>query len=388
MRTILLLLCSAAAYAGSCPSTWSNGYTYCKAVVQNHSAVSTADQTDFRWVVFGTDTDLKTVGNGGFVQSASGFDIIFTSDQQGQHLLPFERAVWTATTGLYEFWIKRTLSIASDTTVYMFFGNSSVVSDQQSKSGTWGSSYGGVYHFGNGTSPDLTDSSGNGNNGTNHGATACAGKITGAACFAQASSQYVDLGNNSSLEITGAITIESWAKYTGTVPLDSTHYPVVVNSIDSMSQGGYGLLVHGASGGGIDQQIYYQSANTGTLPFITEGLSIVQNTVYSISATYDSSAGAFNAHLYTQFANRVSNFGMGAIAASTTNVTISKGNEAGLNQYWDGFIDELRISNVARSEGWVTTGYSNANDPGTFYTISAKIQNTPGGGGLRLYIFR
>src|SRR4029077_14196884 len=124
----------------TCASHWGNSYTYCKAITQKHIKVVNTDQTDFRTGIFGTDTDLKTVGNGGFVQSASGFDIIFTSDQQGIVPISFNRAVWSATTGLYEFWFKRSLSASADTPIYMFFGNAAIMSDQQSLSGTWGSS--------------------------------------------------------------------------------------------------------------------------------------------------------------------------------------------------------------------------------------------------------
>jgi hypothetical protein len=37
--------------------------------------------------------------------------------------------------------------------------------------------------------------------------------------------------------------------------------------------------------------------------------------------------------------------------------------------YFDGIIDEVRVSNVVRSDCWIKTGYSNQNNPSTFYTV-------------------
>jgi len=39
--------------------------------------------------------------------------------------------------------------------------------------------------------------------------------------------------------------------------------------------------------------------------------------------------------------------------------------------FWHGVLDEVRLSNVERSDDWVTTEYNNQSAPATFYTISA-----------------
>jgi len=36
----------------------------------------------------------------------------------------------------------------------------------------------------------------------------------------------------------------------------------------------------------------------------------------------------------------------------------------------DGIIDEVRISQVARSEDWIKTSYNNQSDPALFYTVT------------------
>ncbi len=50
-------------------------------------------------------------------------------------------------------------------------------------------------------------------------------------------------------------------------------------------------------------------------------------------------------------------------------------------QRFDGAIDEVRISNIARSATWIQTEYNNMNSPGTFAIAGAPIgggsTNTP-----------
>jgi len=75
------------------------------------------------------------------------------------------------------------VSHSSDTVFYMFYGNSSVTTDQSNKTGVWDSSFKGVWHLPNGSTLSASDSTSNGNNGTNHGASAATGKIDGSASF-------------------------------------------------------------------------------------------------------------------------------------------------------------------------------------------------------------
>jgi hypothetical protein len=41
-------------------------------------------------------------------------------------------------------------------------------------------------------------------------------------------------------------------------------------------------------------------------------------------------------------------------------------------RFLDGIIDEVRVSNVARSEGWIVTCYNNQHDPSSFYTVGSE----------------
>jgi hypothetical protein len=39
---------------------------------------------------------------------------------------------------------------------------------------------------------------------------------------------------------------------------------------------------------------------------------------------------------------------------------------------FNGSIDEIRVSSIARSSSWISTEYANQNSPSTFYTIGTE----------------
>src|SRR5690348_4294955 len=95
-----------------------------KQITLAHSQVSgTSDLTNFPVLISVTDTNLKTVGNGGYVQSSSGFDIIFT-DSTETTKLDHEIESYTASSGAIIMWVRiPTLSHTADTTIYVYFNN-------------------------------------------------------------------------------------------------------------------------------------------------------------------------------------------------------------------------------------------------------------------------
>jgi RHS repeat-associated protein len=66
---------------------------------------------------------------------------------------------------------------------------------------------------------------------------------------------------------------------------------------------------------------------------------------------------------------------IGDITASTPDKSDIGGIYAGGSyssvNFWHGVLDEVRLSNVERSDDWVTTEYNNQSSPSTFYTISS-----------------
>jgi hypothetical protein len=48
------------------------------------------------------------------------------------------------------------------------------------------------------------------------------------------------------------------------------------------------------------------------------------------------------------------------------------GVEGTTNQFFDGIIDEVRLSNIDRTADWILTSYTNQVDPASFYSIGTE----------------
>src|SRR5215475_11180601 len=143
--------------------SWSNGYAFRRAITIDHTKVPNSDQSNFPVLVSGTYSFLATTSNGGNVTSASGFDIIFTSDAAGTTILSFEQESYSGTTGAISYWVRvPTVSHTTDTVIYLFYGNGAITSDQSSKTAVWDTNYKGVWHLGqNPTGTAFSDSTAN-----------------------------------------------------------------------------------------------------------------------------------------------------------------------------------------------------------------------------------
>jgi hypothetical protein len=143
-----------------------------------------ADLTNFSFPISLTHTELRTVANGGLVTNTSGFDIAPFSDFGGLNMLKFDRVMYDGAAGTVVFWVKQaTLSATVAGRVRVLYANSSITTDQQDKANAFiSSAVTAKSGFGNGTTLDLTDHTGNFNL-TNTSATAAAGLFGGAASF-------------------------------------------------------------------------------------------------------------------------------------------------------------------------------------------------------------
>src|SRR5678815_5877388 len=153
-------------------------FAHFKTFTTDHAQCGAADVSNFPVLLRVTDADLKTVGNGGYVQSSRGFDIRPFSDAAFSAALTFQLVKYDAATGLLEMYVSLpTLTHATDVVSYLAFGDAGVTTDGSSRS-VWDSNFLSVRHFTDPTSGAtlLTDSSQNGPDSTdNHGATGNSG---------------------------------------------------------------------------------------------------------------------------------------------------------------------------------------------------------------------
>jgi Concanavalin A-like lectin/glucanases superfamily/Domain of unknown function (DUF2341)/Fibronectin type III domain len=352
----------------SAGSSWPNGYAYRRAITIDHTKVPHTDQVNFPVLISGTYGYLANTANGGNVTNANGYDITFTSDAAGSSSLPYEREMYTAATGTVNFWVQvPVVSHTSDTVIYMFYGNSSVSTDQSNQNGTWDSNYRGVWHLPNGSTLSANDSTSNANSGIINGATATTGQIDGAASFS-GSSQDIQVGGVSgALDLTGAMTLEVWAK---------------PNALPQSTNTYNGLITKGYDGSNTQYQLNFQDdPSTGNVPgllFATYngsnhgavyayGSNIITGNWYHIAGTFDGSR-------YQIYVN-------GSLVASSSDSTppahtakvplLGAFDQGGSIHYFEGALDEARISSIARSADWIATEYNNQSGAVTFYAIGA-----------------
>ncbi|MFI5338950.1 MAG: DUF2341 domain-containing protein [Candidatus Methylomirabilales bacterium] len=338
------------------PITTYAAWPYRKAITINQV---TATLTNFPVLLSFTDTNLQTYAQ------ASGNDIFFTA-ADGVTKLNHEVEYYNA--GQLIAWVQvPSLSSTSTTVIYMYYGNAAA-SNQQNATGTWNDGYyKAVWHLkesGNGTAGEFKDSTGvnNGQGGAGTLATTPT-QATGEIGFGQTfngTSQYIQVPNNASLNVTTQLTMEAWVNVTN---------PGNDQKVVGMTPIGSGYLL-AVRGGGLTPEIW-DSAGVDTSN--TWG-TITANTWTHLVVTWTTNGtmnGYVNGVQYTMAAT-ANNIG------TTTNV-LRIGTTPWSNPptqfFVAGLIDEVRISNTARSAAWITTEYANQSSPSTFYSVGPQLAN-------------
>lgn len=366
---VILIFGTLAAVMPANAQVWSNGYGYRSTITIAHTKVPNTDQANFPVLVSGTFSALATTSNGGNVTNSNGYDIIFTSDAAGSTVLPFEQESYNPSTGAIIYWVQLpTVSHTSDTVFYMFYGNASVAADQSNKNGVWDSNYAGVWHLANGSTLSAQDSTSNGNNGTIAGATATTGQVDGGAKF-NGTSQYIDAGNGSSLQITGnAVTVEAWFYTSELYPSQSEK--MVTKEMPSNANP-YVAYAMNRVGGSSALQFGIATGGAGTYVGVNTPTPISTNSWNHVVGTYDGS----HVKIYYNGAYSNETSASGNIASTAQHLVIGADTAAN-EEYFDGNLDEVRVSNVARSADWISTEYANESSPSTFLTVGSGQAGT------------
>lgn len=346
------------------------GYNYRKKILIDHTKVGTANVSNFPFLFSGTYSYLKTTANSGNVTSSSGYDIIFTSDPQGLTKLDFEIESYSATTGKYIAWIRiPTMSFTADTAIYIWYGNAAVTTSQENKTGVWDSNYKAVYHLPDGTTLSANDSTSNANTGSITAATATAGQIDGAGSF-NGSTALINCGTGASIANVWANggTISVWTQNTNFGGSNNGRIVNKTGSTDTGSTTGWCFQVAFGATGSMKLTVAF---GTTPMSYTSAAGSIAVGTKYHMVATYDGSSLANIPIFYINGATSTAvnqTTPVGTIVNDTTQSMLI-GNIGNASRGFNGWIDEVRISNVVRSSSWVTSSYNNQNSPSTFYSI-------------------
>ncbi|MFW9866561.1 MAG: DUF2341 domain-containing protein, partial [Candidatus Thorarchaeota archaeon] len=307
--------------------------------------------TNFPMLVSFTDSDLinKTQPDGG--------DIYFTKANQITKLA-HEIEYFNSTTGELIAWIKiPTLSGSKDTIIYMYYGNQFCPNHQNPKV-VWDSSYQGVYHLQE-TSGSHYDSTTYDRDGTNYGSTQdVAGKIGKANSF-DGTDDYIDITGWKGIGGSTKRTITAWIKSSFTDTQGIVGWGSSVNAglrwrflIDGNNNDALRTDVH------MGMEYANTDVTTGSWVYVACVLdgNKIEDVIHYVNGADDGTAEYTSQTVNTDI--------------TTNTVKIGAQHTGTLN--FNGYIDEVRISNVARSGGWINTSYQNQNNPSTFYSIGIE----------------
>jgi hypothetical protein len=330
--------------------------------------VSGINLPNFPVLISLTDNRFKTNANGGNIYNSNGYDIVFRASDGITHL-DHEIERYNGTTGELVAWVRIPSLFQGDanTTIYIYYGNAVITSPTQNPTGVWDSNFKGVWHLkesGNGTAGEFKDSTSNANHGQGGGGTSsrvptltASGKIGPAQDFNRANTQFISMPDATSLQITGDLTLEAWVNGDSWLGWMTS---VVTRQYGTGTGDSYGLFV-----GNPDDAYAWFSAG-------------------SVSGTADMSTGTWYHLAVSRTATAsyiyVNGTQVGSTGATTINTdaqpVIIGGNEndgtTTPDELFDGKIDEVRISNVARDACWIETEYNNQSNLGTFITLGSE----------------
>ncbi|MHA2284104.1 MAG: DUF2341 domain-containing protein, partial [Promethearchaeota archaeon] len=324
-------------------------FDYYKEITIDHTKISgSSNLIDFPVLISILDTDLHDD-----VQS-NGNDIAFYNGTDWlDHEIEVFNQTYSGTQAQLVAWVRvPSLSPSTDTIIYMYYGNSTM-SAQENPTGVWDDNYIGVWHLAEDPTGTVYDSTSNNNNGTSYGsmnsADQVSGKIDGSLEF-DGDNDYIDCDNDSSLDITGDITIEFWVNGESfSNDLDP----------DILTKGSYTQAY--STWINDDGSVYFQL--NGDSLFSTYKLSL--GNWYKVVCTRSGS----NRTIYINGTNDISDSFSSTIETITETLTIARSPD-NLN----GTLDEIRLSNVARSHDWIATEFENQNEPDSFYSIGIENQ--------------
>ncbi|MCR9132811.1 MAG: DUF2341 domain-containing protein [bacterium] len=342
-------------------SLWAQpaGYLFYKPITLNGSQIQ-GTHTNFPVLISITDPDLAANAR------SDGFDIVFTTSASSTSILDHQIESYNSSTGQLIAWVKVPNLPDAGTTIYMFYGNSSV-SSSQSTPNTWSNNFRLVYHMGS----NFNDAGPNAKNGTNNGTINATGKIGNARRF-DGNNDYIAINDFYNASGNQQVTVSAWIK-------TSDGGDQIIASYDRNE---YWRFEINGNGGGTGQLGWDVFTSAGQIDFGSNA-TVNNNAWRHVTGVYNNGAvriyidGVQNSNTTqgSSFGTGTTRYGYIGVGSESNTFDGNKGPSS----YFNGDMDEVKISNVARSANWIRTEFNNQNTPGTFHTVGAQtaIDQTP-----------
>jgi len=284
----------------------------------------------------------------------------------GGTLMDYEIENYTSANA--HIWVRVPTLSTGNTVISVYYKNNTAVNSGENPSGVWDSTFTGVWHLKEnpaGTAPQMKDSKG-ANNGTSIGMAAgnqVAGQIDGSLNFS-GTNNAVNFTDITAIDGATALTVSAWIRVTN-LSRDgmilskgnfANNQALLIWRDENTSTGNRQDTFSIQVGTGSAQAVYNGSAgllNDSNWHYVT--MTYVGGSATGLRGYVDGKEDTGQSPASTT--------GVTALASTTTPVYIGRANSSGTN--FTGQIDEVQISNTARSADWINESYlivANQND--------------------------
>jgi len=356
-------------------------FRFNKNIVIDHTKV-VSNLQDFPILVDIWDYDLH------YNTQPDGDDIAFLYNNQ---VIPHELELFdkkgNGTHAHLVCWVKvPQLSSVEDTTIVMVYGDEDLGS-QEDPEDVWNSDYSAVWHLNDNPAqpqwdstyadylphqPQIQDSTLLGLDGLTYGTMTSSDSISGHignAIDLEGVNDFIDFGNPTELQMTEAFTVEAWFNadfidndYLVVKSAESGYrgWDISFDSDTSISPAGW-VMFRFSTDGVNTETVGYERVDTGQW--------------YHVVGVFNPSVSArfyLNGELVAEMTTGVP----ASVNDPSRPVRIGRRSDnLGGTSYLDAIVDEVRISNVAKSDAWIRTQYINQRNPELFITTGEESAN-------------
>jgi len=299
---------------------------------------------------------------------------IAVTKSDGTTQLYVEIEKWSTTTEKAWLWVNATgtnsISSTTDTDLYLYYDkdqadNTTYVGDTNSTpaENVWDSNFKMVQHLVDVTTSTVKDSTAYNNDGTKtvgNQPKELDGKIAKAQDFSSSTNDRINCGTSDSLNIyTGALTLEAWASTTQIY--DNTLITKYNHTVIS-SWNGYAFGIGTLAGSGTQDRpgrISYWPGNWSSYGWAYSSTSVADGQWHLVSVVHSGTTAYFYLDGSPDGTSTV-----GTRTSTTTNNADLGWDYMSLMGYrnLDGYLDEARVSNTARSAAWIKATYETERD--------------------------
>ena len=293
--------------------------------------------------------DLKRVQDGGMVSGRDGEDLVFTS-ANGQTILPFQIERYDPSTGKLLAWVRFDTLDAHHNEAFLYYGKTDATS--LASLSTFDKPYEAVWHFNRGFQTDcplpLT--------GEYRAVKDEEGRFAAAKDFMAYDGSHMIFESKNDLKFSGDLTVSAWIKS----DMRAVDQIIVSNA---SKDGGFNLFIN--KSGTPVLEIIDKNGKVASLnkPGFTNRLEA--GIWYQLTGTYCSQTDSLKFYINGKLDKSMV---AGVKYSAGGNLAIGSA-PSGDKTFYNGILDELRISSIALSDEFISTSYLSESDPEHFFTI-------------------